>query len=66
MTPTEQKKKLANECCKLANERFGLMNSLKKAMVKIGCTHDEAVKAVNLAKNRDVSGFNKILDGGDK
>lgn len=62
MTPTEQKKKLSNECCKLANQRFGLMISLKKAMIKIGCTHDEAVKAVDFAKNRDVLGFNKALD----
>jgi len=63
MTPAEQKEKLYNECCKLANERFGLSMALKKAMIKIGCTHDEAVEAVEHAKNRDHLKFNAIMDG---
>jgi hypothetical protein len=61
-TPTEQKQKMAEECCKLANQRFGLMMSLKKAMIKLGCTHDEAVKAVEHAKSREALEFNRILD----
>ena len=63
MTPTQKKEKLTNECCKLANERFGLSMALKKAMIRIGCTHDEAVKAVEYAKNRDHLKFNVIMDG---
>lgn len=62
MTPTEKQQKAAEECCKLANQRYGLMMSLKKAMIRIGCTHDEAVKAVEHAKNREVMEFNKIMD----
>ena len=50
------------ECCKLANERFGLMQSLKKAMVKLGHTQEDAVKAVEHAKKREFMDFNRILD----
>ena len=62
MTPTEKQKKLAEECCKLANQRFGLMSALKSAMIKLGFTHDEAVKAAEHAKSRDFIEFNRILD----
>ena len=57
--------KAGEEYCKLANERFGLMCALKNAMIKLGCTHDEAVKATEFAKNRDFIGFNQILDKGN-
>ena len=54
--------KANEECIKLANQRLGLMLSLKRAMVKLGCTDSDAVKAVEFAKKRDFIEFNKILD----
>ena len=60
----KERVKHGEECCKLANQRFGLMCALKSAMIKLGCTHNEAVKAAEFAKNRDFIGFNQILDKG--
>jgi len=61
MTPTEQKTKMANEQCKLANERFGLQMGMKKLLERFNCNDHAVDYVIELAQKRELKKLDEVL-----
>lgn len=61
MTPTEQKIKMAEEQCKLANQRFGLQEGMKKLLSRFNCNDHAVDYIVKLAQNRELEKLDEVL-----
>ncbi len=53
MKPTEQARKAANECCKLANQRFGLEMLCESLLSDMNCCDNTIKRIIKLAKDRE-------------
>lgn len=54
MTPIEQKTKLTDECCKLANKKFGIEVGLKDFIDELKCCSKTKDKIVELYQSRQI------------
>ena len=62
MTPTEQKTKLASECCKLANQRFGLEMLCEQLLSDMNCCDKTVKRIIKMAKNREFERCCKLIE----
>jgi len=62
MTPKQKEKKAANECCKLANQRFGLLRVFHYALTSHGFSESLASEIVNLSKSMSLDQAIKVID----
>jgi hypothetical protein len=61
MGSINDKIKSGEECCKLANERFGLQMGIKKLMERFNCNDHAVDYVVELAKKRDFEKLDEVL-----
>jgi hypothetical protein len=54
MTPTEQREKLTDECCELANKKFGIEVGLKDFIDELKCCSKTKAKIVELYQSREI------------
>ena len=62
MTPTEQKIKLSKECCKLANQRFGLKMLCEALLSDLNCCDNTIKRIIKKAKDRDFKGCCNLIE----
>lgn len=63
MTPTELKRKMAEEQCKLANQRYGLSRGMQMLMQNLNMNNAAKNHIVELAKNREFTELEIMLSG---
>ncbi len=51
-----------NECCKLANQRFGLEQLSRALLSDLGCCDETTDKIVKLAKQRDFIECSRLIE----
>ena len=61
MTPTDQKTKMANELCKLANERFGLQMGMRKLLERFNLNDHAVDYVVELAQKRELEKLGNVM-----
>lgn len=61
MTPTEQKTKMAEEQCKLANERFGLQMGMRALMERFNCNDHAVDYVIKLAQDRQLDKLAEVI-----
>lgn len=53
---------MAEEQCKLANQRFGLEKLCETLLIHSSFRESEVIKAIKLAKNREFEPLNELLE----
>ena len=61
MGAIKERIKSGEECCKLANERFGLQMAIKKIMERFNCNDHAVDYVIELAKSRDLDKLDELL-----
>jgi len=62
MKPKEQAKKAAKECCKLANQRFGLEMLCQSLLSGMNCCDNTVKRIIMLAKNREFEESCRLIE----
>lgn len=63
MTPTEQKIKMAETQCMLANQRFGLKQGLRFILSRFNCNDVAVEHIIDLAANRNIHELKDFMEG---
>lgn len=61
-TSSKKAQKYAEECCKLANQRYGLTRGMQILMRGMGIDNETQNKIVKLAKNREFIAAEELLN----
>jgi len=60
-TSSKKVQEAAKECCKLANERFGLQMGIKKLMERFNCNDHAVDYVIELAQKRELKKLDEVL-----